>query len=101
MEEKKVREAIEIINNFTVWNIDELWLDCEDMEELVNTLTIALEKQLPKKVEIMDYVLGDINFKCTICKNEYVCEKEREHFYCPNYGQKLDWSEEEELNIYG
>ena len=101
MEEKKVREAIEIINNFTVWNIDELWLDCEDMEELVNTLTIALEKQLPKKVEIMDYVLGDINFKCTICKNEYVCEKEREHFYCPNCGQKLDWSEEEELNIYG
>ena len=93
MDEKKVREAIEIINNFTVWNIDELWLDCEDMEELVNTLTIALERQLPKKVDIMDYVLDDINFKCPICKNEYICGKEREHFYCPNCGQKLDWSE--------
>ena len=101
MDEKRAREAIEIINNFTVWNIDELWLDCEDMEELVNTLTIALEKQLPKKVEIMDYVLDDINFKCPICKSEYICEKEHEHFYCPNCGQKLDWSEEEELNIYG
>lgn len=53
----------------------------------------SLEKQLPKKPDIMDYVLGDINFKCPTCKSEYICEKGYEHFYCPNCGQKIKWSE--------
>ena len=59
----------------------------EQMQELK-------ERDTAKKPNIMDYILGDINFKCPTCKSEYICEKGYEHFYCPNCGQKIDWSEE-------
>ena len=59
----------------------------EQMQELK-------ERDTAKKPNIMDYILGDINFKCPTCKSEYSCEKGYEHFYCPNCGQKIDWSEE-------
>ena len=51
------------------------------------------ERDTAKKPNIMDYILGDINFKCPTCKSEYICEKGYEHFYCPNCGQKIKWSE--------
>ena len=51
------------------------------------------ERDTAKKPNIMDYILGDINFKCPTCKREYICEKGCEHFYCPNCGQKIEWSE--------
>ncbi len=63
--------------------------------EALDTAIEALEKQLSKKVDIMDYPLDDINFRCPVCKSEYICEKEHEHFYCPTCGQKLDWMVEE------
>ena len=63
--------------------------------EHCNIAIEALEKQLPKRVDIMDYPLDDINFRCPVCKSEYICEKEHEHFYCPTCGQKLDWMVEE------
>lgn len=52
------------------------------------------ERDTAKKPNIMDYILGDINFKCPTCKSEYICEKGNEPFYCQNCGQKIDWSEE-------
>lgn len=53
-------------------------------------------KLLEQKPSIMDRILDDINFKCPTCKNEYICEKENKVLYCPNCGQRLDWSEEDE-----
>lgn len=96
MDEKKVREAIDIISNFTILNIDEFYLDCEDMEELVNTLTIALEKRLPKKVDAKEeYKTFDEDFMyfkgfCPDCG--FIVDSSRNR-YCPSCGQKLDWSE--------
>lgn len=58
----------------------------EQMQELK-------ERDTAKKPNIMDYILGDINFKCPTCKSEYICEKGYEHFYFPNCGQKIKWSE--------
>lgn len=89
MNEKKVREAIEDFQKLAelLQNKDSAAV------EHCNTAIEALEKQLPKKPDIMDYILGDINFKCPTCKSEYICEKGYEHFYCPNCGQRLDWSE--------
>lgn len=100
MDEKKVREAIYCMKE----SIGETM--CEEcvnyykcgrtkMDDMKRTAIEALEKQLPKRPDIMDYILGDINFKCPTCKSEYICEKENEPLYCQNCGQRIDWSEEE------
>lgn len=103
MDEKKVKEAIEFLQR-QICTLDaqkEYDEYCNPVYDetldlaigLYETAIKALEKQLPKKPDIMDYILGDINFKCPTCKSEYICEKGYEHFYCPNCGQKIKWSE--------
>lgn len=92
MDEKKVREAIEALKIINLKRAHPFY-DWEEMREIRDIAIEALEKQLPKKPDIMDYILGDINFKCPTCKSEYICEKGYEHFYCPNCGQKIKWSE--------
>ena len=107
MDEKKVREAIKEFeiekqtyeDMISYCKHFEPKNDCGRYEEKIaicKTAIEALEKQLSKKVDIMDYPLDDINFRCPVCKSEYICEKEHEHFYCPTCGQKLDWKEAEE-----
>ena len=86
MDEKKAREAIDFIKTL---------ITAGNGDDRLYTAIEALEKQLPKKVDIMDFPLDDINFRCPVCKSEYICEKEHEHFYCPTCGQKLDWTVEE------
>ncbi len=102
MYEKKVREAIERIHkmrdayNATLRSLPQKTRERSDYNNYVDAFLVAieaLEKQLPKKPDIMDYILGDVNFKCPTCKSEYICEKGYEHFYCPNCGQKIKWSE--------
>lgn len=102
MDEKKAREAIERIHkmrdayNATLRSLPQKTRERSDYNNYVDAFLVAieaLEKQLPKKPDIMDYILGDINFKCPTCKSEYICEKGYEHFYCPNCGQKIKWSE--------
>ncbi|WP_379693329.1 hypothetical protein [Mediterraneibacter gnavus] len=102
MDEKKVREAIERIHkmrdayNATLRSLPQKTRERSDYNNYVDAFLVAieaLEKQLPKKPDIMDYILGDVNFKCPTCKSEYICEKGYEHFYCPNCGQKIKWSE--------
>ena len=102
MDEKKVREAIERMckmrdaYNATLRSLPQKTRERSDYNNYVDAFLVAieaLEKQLPKKPDIMDYILGDINFKCPTCKSEYICEKGYEHFYCPNCGQKIKWSE--------
>lgn len=102
MDEKKAREAIERIRkmrdayNATLRSLPQKTRERSDYNNYVDAFLVAieaLEKQLPKKPDIMDYILGDVNFKCPTCKSEYICEKGYEHFYCPNCGQKIKWSE--------
>lgn len=102
MDEKKVREAIERIHkmrdayNATLRSLPQKTRERSDYNNYVDAFLVAieaLEKQLLKKPDIMDYILGDVNFKCHTCKSEYICEKGYEHFYCPNCGQKIKWSE--------
>lgn len=102
MDEKKVRETIawletkRKIHKYGAYTSPIIPKEQIDMiEERYDLAIEALEKQLSKKVDIMDYPLDDINFRCPVCKSEYICEKEHEHFYCPTCGQKLDWMVEE------
>ena len=103
MDEKKVRETIawletkRKIHKYGAYTSPIIPKEQIDMiEERYDLAIEALEKQLSKKVDIMDYPLDDINFRCPVCKSEYICEKEHEHFYCPTCGQKLDWKEVKE-----
>lgn len=103
MDEKKVRETIawletkRKIHKYGAYTSPIIPKEQIDMiEERYDLAIEALEKQLSKKADIMDYPLDDINFRCPVCKSEYICEKEHEHFYCPTCGQKLDWKEAEE-----
>lgn len=106
MDEKKVREAIELIK-----------IQIHVLEEFVNyggiieekkkkhirlhkTAIEALEKQLPKK-GIKEKITNGINkglhkFYCPICYgNGDVRNKCNVGEYCSDCGQKLDWSEKE------
>lgn len=53
-------------------------------DEELEVVVEALEKQIAKKMD---------SFNCPICR--YYFEDGEIHNYCPNCGQKLDWSEVE------
>ncbi|WP_418419326.1 hypothetical protein [Blautia sp.] len=96
MDEKKVREAIEAVKCFPEWNKDDRWMDPQIMEDLVDTIIEALEKQLPKKVE-MRTVYNDFD-GCLICYKGFCpsCGGAVESYgnkSCHNCTQMLDWSE--------
>lgn len=104
MDEKKVREAIIYlkvgieINKETIASMSGRFPTKSLEKEILNKETAieALEKQLPKKVE---YEGGFSNnglvryrmAKCPTCDRWY--SNNDEVAYCPNCGQKLDWSE--------
>ena len=62
--------------------------ECSVFGEALTIAINALEKQIPKKPKTDDrYVM----YICPCC-NDFV---KVSHNYCPNCGQKLDWSDEE------
>lgn len=101
MDEKKVRETIYCMESFADDTVCE---ECDNYDRCDHTMVAnnartaieALEKQLPKKVE---YEGGFSNnglaryrmAKCPTCDRWY--SNNDEVAYCPNCGQKLDWSE--------
>lgn len=93
MNEKKVREAIEIIKSN--YPTSGYYMLCEALDTAIE----ALEKQLSKKVI---YECSFINngftryrmAKCPCCEKWY--NSIDENNYCTGCGQKIDWSEENE-----
>lgn len=56
----------------------------------------ALEKQIVKKIERYDSnIIGEMTFNCPSCNLEYYVTDYEDFNYCPNCGQKIDWSEVE------
>lgn len=107
MDEKKVREAIELIKQEiqTLEDLGEVVSIIEEKKkkhiELYNTVIEALEKQLPKKAkenEIRGGWLGkQKHYTCPNCGNCLLTKmmNERQNTsYCWDCGQRLDWSEE-------
>lgn len=90
MNEKKVREAIEIIKSN--YPTSGYYMLCEALDTAIE----ALEKQLSKKVI---YEASFINngftryrmAKCPCCEKWY--NSIDENNYCTGCGQKLEWSE--------
>ena len=87
MNEKKVREAIEAFQGQVDWlkRIDDK--ECEESRrcciEYFETAIEALEKQLPKKPEL-------INNGISVCQ-ECGAKVFRHYDFCRDCGQKLDW----------
>lgn len=97
MDENKVRETIEDFKKLA-----ELLQNKESCAvKHCNTAIKALEKQLPEKPilegdgydEFGDIVLDE--WLCPHCNTRYEVDYDR-YFYCPNCGQKIKWSEEDE-----
>ena len=56
----------------------------------------ALEKQIKKKVKRYSCnIIGEITFNCPSCNLEYYVTDYEDFNYCPNCGQKIDWSVED------
>ena len=73
-------------------NISDLHRKKANGQKEVMQVTIeALEKQIPKKVKREQYFYGTIDY-CPVCNWLF---RDRLN-YCPNCGQALDWSEENE-----
>lgn len=101
MDEKKVREAIYCMESFADDTVCE---ECDNYDRCDHTMVAdnartaieALEKQLPKKVEIWN---GQAT--CPNCKKLYgnMVDIKQLHpaswdfEYCKHCGQRLDWSE--------
>lgn len=57
----------------------------------------ALEKQVGKKIERYgSNIIGEMTFNCPSCNLEYYVTDYEDFNYCPNCGQKIDWSEADE-----
>ena len=104
MNEKKVREAIELIKS-KIRILEKLENYGSAIEErkkkhigLYNTAIEALEKQLPKKpnFEGDGYAPNGTfvydTWECPNCGECYEVDYD-DYDYCPKCGQKIDWSE--------
>lgn len=74
-------------------------VDHPNIRELQELIDIAIEKQIPKKphFEGDGYWNGALVYDTWVCPNcdtDYEVETDK-YKYCPNCGQKIDWSEEE------
>ena len=68
-------------------------------KEAFNMAIKALEKQIPKKVKIEQWIYTKCDCGFEFSKHHgdgyYSISIENKTKYCPNCGQKLDWSDEE------
>lgn len=83
MDEKKVREAIEVIKGYR--RLDE-YMNNTSRLPYCDMAIEALEKQLPKKP--IEKGIHFVYYKCPNCNKILPIDKN----YC-DCGQKLDWSE--------
>lgn len=111
MDENRIREAIELLQREISTleaqkDYDEYGqpLFNESLDVVIGGYELAikaLEKQLPEKPilegdgydEFGDIVLDE--WLCPNCNTRYEVDYDR-YFYCPNCGQKIKWSEEDE-----
>lgn len=71
----------------------------KSVEKAFKILDELIEKEKPKKVEHSPEVDDDM-VVCPICEKEFEIDYDEHCDYCPDCGQKLDWSEvEREMEV--
>ena len=88
MDEKKVREAIEVIKGYR--RLDEYMNNTERLPYCDMAIE-ALEKQLPKKPEEVVGAIYGISYECKNCGSE-IEPLDIYADYCKWCGQRLDWT---------
>lgn len=100
MDEKKVREAIELIR-MEINTLEGLGncgrvIEAKKKKHIVlyNTAIEALEKQLPKEIKAIDpersEEFGDVEFCCPNCNSHYLYDIADAPNYCPECGIRFD-----------
>lgn len=97
----ETKKAIEILKERL--EIAKGYPEIHEYGEAIEVGISALEKQIPKKPVRQDIYS---NYECPCCKSTRVVEYDTENReydldcgkndYCPDCGQKIDWSEESE-----
>ena len=96
-------EAIEKLKNMRLYmQIEDKNNDCKFTEDdyKANEMAMqALEKQIPKKVKIEQWIYTKCDCGYEFSRHHgdgyYSIPLENKTKYCPNCGQKLDWGNEE------
>lgn len=85
MTESEAIEGLGILNN----GLNEAFVNADELSEALQMAIQALEKQIPKKP--IDRCMYE---ECPTCGNVEIvfCQ------HCPDCGQKLDWSDENEIS---
>ncbi len=109
-------EAIEIIKNFPKWNLDDQWLDENEMKDLSEMVIAALEEirqyralgtvtecreAMEKQKKKISDIWGDgysegkmiyDTYECPNCGKNYEIDCQK-YDYCPACGQAIDLSD--------
>lgn len=88
-----IQEALEIIK-------DEMPYESGVINEALNMVENAVEKQIPKKLKTIKVGLSGSVLLCPSCENEMamICDSvwqkgKYKQKYCDNCGQALDWND--------
>lgn len=85
----RIQEALEIFENVRPQGN-------RIINEALNTIKIAVKKQIPKKPLKQEFGFFDFRLVCPECEQpiaRYFNKKEYKPRYCHNCGQALDWSD--------
>ena len=91
--EKIIIERNKKVDNAILGEIEKIAIDNKIVTKITlneKAIVNALEKQIPKKVEVTKYDIGGNNYFCS-CGNKLRNSSE----YCDKCGCKLDWSDTE------
>lgn len=99
----KESEAIKICNTigFATSSSNPQWVPLnttkEELMEAIRMSIQALEKQIPKKLQLRHIRKFDgfDDGECPTCCNSVSRDCDGTDNFCPDCGQKLDWSDEE------
>ena len=74
------------------WGFEYRYLsDIESTKKHFDIIEQALKRNEPMKVELVKHYVGFGYYKCPKCEKTII---EADYNYCPDCGQKLDWSDE-------
>ena len=71
------------------------FIEIIDIEQHRKATCEALEKQIPKKPQTATYFYG-FKYSCPACSKTLCFDFDEQKEYCPECGQALDWSDENE-----